>query len=101
MNARECKTQALYFPGYSKGLFEYLSSITNPDIQFHLFVDNDDHEVSSEFYQLRKVIRAGKKIGVHIHPKAGTPEDVFEFMKEKLKLSFDVLIFESKIETND
>jgi hypothetical protein len=77
-------TLGFYFPKDPQGLIDALSD--QPDdgsVEVCLvFVDNDDHIVSSEFYTLRKLIRKKKntKIEVHVSPQVGDVGAVAKFL---------------------
>lgn len=77
----------IYFPKEPEKLFQFLGSATkHPDsktFELLLFVDNDDHKVSSEFYDLRKFIRKGLNVQVFVNPSLGSSDKVFEFLSEK------------------
>lgn len=75
----------IYFPGNPEALFRFLDSVP-PSVrsyEFLLFVDNDDHKTSSEFYTLRRYIRKGLKLQVFIEPALNDPDQVFSYLKEK------------------
>jgi predicted deacetylase len=52
-------------PGYS--MFLWLNQHTDPTkAGFFVCIDNDDHAVSKEFYELRRVIRVLEKKGLDV-----------------------------------
>lgn len=71
---------SLYFPGDPDGLFKFLEDRNKPGIKFLLWVDNNDHKVSSQFYTLRKYIRKGFDITVFINPPLGSESEVFDWL---------------------
>lgn len=82
----------LYFPGEPAKLFSFLDSVApyaaangmDPkSIELLLFIDNDDHKVSTEFYALRRYIRKGLNVQVFINPSLENSDKVFEFLSEK------------------
>lgn len=75
----------LYLPNNPKMLFEFLErTLKDPkEAELLLWVDNDDHKTSSEFYALRKYIRKGLDVKVFINPKAETEQKVFEFLESQ------------------
>lgn len=102
----------IYFPGNPGALFEFLdnalrselrmqdaplkdgidlskyhSIILDPskikNFEFLLWVDNDDHKVSKEFYNLRKYLRKGLNIQVFVNPAIGSSDLVFNDLASK------------------
>lgn len=85
----------LYFPKDPVALFKFLESVSGyeawkarsgqkPDkIEILLWVDNDDHKTSSEFYTLRRYIRKGLNIQVFINPSLGSSDTVFRELESK------------------
>lgn len=74
---------ALYLPGDPKSLLEYLEnhlSGPNKDVLVLLWVDNNDHKTSAEFYTLRKLIRKGLKLRMFINPPLPSASEVFDFL---------------------
>lgn len=73
--------------------------------QYHLFVNNNDNKTAYEFYALRKYIRKGMNLSVHIHPSFKnpssdqTPEDIIEFLKKEINLepNFDFIYFNRQL----
>jgi hypothetical protein len=87
-------TTCLYFPHNPEGLFKFLESVSSfetwsaskgkPEkVEVLLWVDNDDHKVSSEFYTLRKFIRKGLNIQVFVNPNLGSSDAVFADLLSK------------------
>src|SRR5574337_61697 len=81
----------LYFPQEPQKLFQFLESVTpyaaskgiDPkSIELLLFVDNDDHKVSTEFYTLRRYVRK-LNVQVFINPSMSSSDVVFEYLSEK------------------
>lgn len=102
----------IYFPGNPGALFEFLdnalrlelrmqdaplkdgfdlsqyhSIVLDPSkpksFEFLLWVDNDDHKVSKEFYNLRKYLRKGLNIQVLVNPSLGSSDAVFAELESK------------------
>lgn len=82
----------LYFPKEPEKMFQFFESIgpyatsrgiDSKSIELLLFVDNNDHKVSSEFYALRKYIRKGLNVQVFINPSLESADAVFQFLSEK------------------
>lgn len=78
------KSILLYFPNNPAGLFEFLDAekaakkaSSEEDRELLLWVDNNDHQTSSEFYRLRKYVRQGLPVNVHINPAKETPAAVY------------------------
>lgn len=82
----------IYTRNDPQALFRYLSKLqTNTDpsqIEILLWVDNDDHKVSSEFYTLRKYIRKGLNIQVFINPPLAGIQEVSDWLKSKATYSY-------------
>lgn len=78
----------LYFPENPTFLFSYLDSEKERlfESELILFVDNNDHKVSSEFYTLRKYIRKGFPLKVVIAPPPGGPDEVFAYLVQEFSL---------------
>lgn len=88
-------TVCLYFPKDPAALFKFLDSVVDyeawrartgqrPDkVEILLWVDNDDHKTSSEFYTLRRYIRKGLNIQVFINPSLGSSDAVFRELESK------------------
>lgn len=76
----------LYFPKEPQKLFNFLDSAkTHPEVstfEFLLFVDNDDHKVSSEFYAVRSYARK-MNLQVLVNPSLESSDAVFEFLSSK------------------
>lgn len=86
-------TVCLYFPKKPETLFKFLDSVMGyeawtvqkgaPDkVELLLWVDNDDHGVSSEFYTLRKYARK-LNLQVFVNPALGSSDAVFEELRSK------------------
>lgn len=75
----------LYFPGDPEGLFKFLDQSRPSNTKLLLWVDNDDHKVSSEFYTLRKYIRKGLHIQVFVNPSLGSESAVFDWLAAEAK----------------
>lgn len=75
----------LYLPHNPKMLFELLDrTLKDPKgSELLLWVDNDDHKTSSEFYTLRKYIRKGLNVRVFINPKITAEDEVFKFLESQ------------------
>jgi hypothetical protein len=82
----------IYTRNDPQALFRYLSKLqTNTDttqLEILLWVDNDDHKVSSEFYTLRKYIRKGLNIKVFINPPLASVEEVSDWLKTQAAYSY-------------
>lgn len=88
-------TVCLYFPGNPTALFQFLESVLGyetwrertgqaPDkVEVLLWVDNDDHKTSSEFYTLRKMVRKGLNLQMFINPKLDSSQAVFDELQSK------------------
>jgi hypothetical protein len=74
---------SLYFPQDPVGLFRFIDEHLKEKPVFYLWVDNNDHKVSSEFYTLRKYIRKGVNIQVFINPPVNSEKDVFDWLFSK------------------
>lgn len=77
----------LYFPQNPNDLFKFLESAltweNGKKAKYLLWVDNDDHKVSSEFYTLRRFIKKGLQIEVFINPRLTSEQEVFDFLYSK------------------
>jgi hypothetical protein len=84
----------LYFPKNPNGLFKFLESVASYEAwtaakgspekpEVLLWVDNDDHKVSMEFYTLRKYIRKGMNVQVFVNPTVDSPDTVFAHLSSK------------------
>lgn len=77
----------LYFPHNPEGLFKFLESALDWEdgkkVKFLLWVDNNDHKVSSEFYTLRRFIRKGLQIDVFVNPHTNNKQEVWDFLYSK------------------
>jgi hypothetical protein len=85
----------LYFPRDPSTLFKFLDSVVDYEawrartgqsldkVEILLWVDNDDHKTSMEFYSLRKYLRKGLNVQVFINPSLGTPDAVFRELESK------------------
>lgn len=88
-------TVCLYFPKDPAALFKVLDSIVDYEawkakmgqksdpVEVLLWVDNDDHKSSSEFYTIRRYIRKGMNIQVFINPSLGSSDAVFRELESK------------------
>lgn len=77
-----------YFPNDPKGLFEFLQKHMdgpNKKVPIYLWVDNDDHRTSSEFYTLRKMMRSGLDIKVYINPPLETQRKVYDYLETQVR----------------
>lgn len=81
------QTYLLYFPKNPENLFKFLESAltweNGKKAKYLLWVDNNDHKVSSEFYTLRKFIKKGLQIEVFINPPVTSEQEVFDFLYSK------------------
>ena len=76
----------MYFPLNPKLLFGLLDQVTDEmraNTEFLLWVDNNDHKTSSEFYELRKYIRKGLNVKPFINPAVESETEVFDFLTSK------------------
>jgi len=77
-----------YFPNDPKELFEFLKKHIagpNKEVPVHLWVDNNDHRTSSEFYKLRKMMRSGLNLNVYINPPLKTQREVYDYLEEQVR----------------
>lgn len=77
----------IYTRSDPQALFRYLSKLqSNTDatqVEILLWVDNDDHKVSSEFYTLRKYIKKGLNVKVFINPPLPNTLEVSRWLEAK------------------
>jgi hypothetical protein len=88
-------TVCVYFPKDPATLFKFLDSVVGYEawraktgqkfdpVEVLLWMDNDDHKSSSEFYTLRRYIRKGMNIQVFINPSLGSSDAVFRELESK------------------
>ena len=76
-----------YFPKDPNGLFAFLKTHMdghNKEAPVHVWVDNDDHKTSSQFYALRKLVRSGLNLKLYINPPLKTQREVFDFLEKQV-----------------
>lgn len=87
-------TICLYFPKNPETLLKFLSSVFEYQVwtarngqldvpEVLLWVDNDDHAVSSAFYEVRKLGRQGLNLNVFVEPRLASTEAVYEELKSR------------------
>jgi hypothetical protein len=77
-----------YFRNDPVTLFEFLKKHMdgpNKEVPVHLWVDNDDHKTSSEFYAIRKLIRSGLNLKVYINPPLKSEREVYDYLEERVR----------------
>lgn len=77
-----------YFRSDPVALFEFLKKHMdgpNKEVPVHLWVDNDDHKTSSEFYTIRKLMRSGLNLKVYINPPLKTEREVYDYLEEQVR----------------
>jgi hypothetical protein len=77
-----------YFRREPEKLFEFLKKhmdSQDKEVPVHLWVDNDDHKTSSQFYALRKLIRSGLNLKTHINPPLKTEREVYNYLEEQAR----------------
>lgn len=84
----------LYYKNNPEGLLEKIRSFPEKDTEFHLFVDNNDHRISSKFYELRKLRKKGIKLEIYIYPPLKNENEVQDFLNLKLGLDLDEMCSE-------
>jgi hypothetical protein len=88
MNKMSLRAVTAYYPNDPKSLLDFLKQhLAGPDktTPVFLWVDNNDHKTSSEFYTLRKLIRAGLKVQVFINPPLSSEKEVFDFLADQVE----------------
>lgn len=77
-----------YFPSDPQSLLDFLKKHMdgpNKEVPVHLWVDNDDHKTSSEFYAIRKLMRSGLNLKVYINPPLKSEREVFDYLEEQVR----------------
>lgn len=77
-----------YFRNDPTALFEFLKNHMdgpNKEVPVYLWVDNDDHKTSFEFYAIRKLIRSGLNLKISINPPLKSEREVYDYLEEQAR----------------
>ncbi|NJL41994.1 MAG: hypothetical protein HC899_39120 [Leptolyngbyaceae cyanobacterium SM1_4_3] len=77
----------LYFPAAPKEMLVELEKRLNHPVGHRtvLFVENDDHAISHEFYSVRRLIRKGLDLVVLIHPRFKTLFEMVNYCQREME----------------